>query len=209
MRKERTDAGVTAILHESAPVRYWDHDLGPDQIRLFSVDPDRLRETDGPEEFPGLRDLTPEPGRALDEEPFELTPDGTGVITGWWQWNPAGQSHAELVMIDVATGKRRVLLSVPEYNFESPRVSPDGRFIVCVREAQNTPARPTDVTLVVLDVDGSGASGESGRDLLPGLDRWPQEPAGRPIRMPSTSRPTTAAAGRCSASTWRPATWPA
>jgi len=180
LRKERADAGVTAILHESAPVRYWDHDLGPDQIRLFSVDPDRLRETDGPEEFSGLRDLTPEPGRALDEEPFEVTPDGTGVITGWWQWNPAGQSHAELVMIDVATGKRRVLLSVPEYNFESPRVSPDGRFIVCVRETQNTPARPADVTLVVLDVDGSGASGESGRDLLPGLDRWPREPAWSP-----------------------------
>jgi dipeptidyl aminopeptidase/acylaminoacyl peptidase len=180
LRKERTDAGVAAILHESAPVRYWDHDLGPDQVRLFSVDPDRLRDTDGAEEFPGLRDLTPEPGRALDEEPFELTPDGTGVITGWWQWDPAGQSHAELVTIDVATGKRRVLLSVPECNFESPRVSPDGRFIVCVRETQNTPARPADVTLVVLDVNGSGASGESGRDLLPGLDRWPQEPAWSP-----------------------------
>ena len=113
-------------------------------------------------------------------------------------------------MIDVATGKRRVLLSVPEYNFESPRVSPDGRFIVCLRETQNTPAEPADVTLVVLDVDGSGASGESGRDLLPGLDRWPQEPAWSPdSRMPSTSRPTTAAAGRCSASTWRPARSPA
>ena len=177
LRKERADAGVTAILHESAPVRYWDHDLGPDQIRLFCLDPDRLRDADGPEESSGLRDLTPEPGRALDEEAFELTPDGTAVVTGWWQWDPAGQSHAELAMIDVATGKRRVLLSRPEYNFESPRVSPDGRFIVCVRETQNTPARPADYTLVALDVDGPGASGESGRDLLPGLDRWPGEPA--------------------------------
>ena len=34
LRKERKDAGVTAILHDSAPVRYWDHDLGPDQPRL-------------------------------------------------------------------------------------------------------------------------------------------------------------------------------
>ena len=42
LRKERGEAGVTAILHESVPVRYWDHDLGPDQVRLFAVDPDLL-----------------------------------------------------------------------------------------------------------------------------------------------------------------------
>ena len=181
LRTERGDAGVTAILHESAPVRYWDHDLGPDQVRLFAVDPGQLSEAAGPgEECAGLRDLTPEPGRALDDEAFELTPDGTSVITGWQLWHPAGQSHAELVMIDVATGKRRVLLSAPEYSFSGPRVSPDGRFIVCPRETQGTPERPPDLTLVLLDVNGAGAAGEAGRDLLPGLDQWPAEPAWAP-----------------------------
>ena len=80
-------------------------------------------------------------------------------------------------MIDVATGKRQVLLSAPEYNFSGPRVSPDGRFIVCQRETQTTPERPPDLTLVLLGVNGAGAAGEAGRDLLPGLDRWPAEPA--------------------------------
>ncbi len=182
LRRERGDAGVTAILHESAPIRYWDHDLGPDQVRLFSVDPGQVREAAGngagpAGDFAGLRDLTPEPGRALDEEAFELTPDGTSVITGWQLWHPAGQSYAELVMIDVATGKRRVLLSAPEYDFSGPRVSPDGRFIVCQRETQTTPERPVDLTLVLLGVNGAGTAGEAGRDLLPGLDKWPTEPA--------------------------------
>ncbi len=222
LRKERDDAGITAILHESAPVRYWDHDLGPDQVRLFAVDPDHVQKTDigwaggdkepavadsgaggtgdgddDAAEFAGVRDLTPEPGRALDGVSFGLTPDGTSVLTGWWQWNPAGESHCELAMIDVATGKRRVLLSVPEFDFGSPRVSPDGRSIVCLREAHITAERPPDLTLVMLDTGdsdtgdsdtgdsgtgypgtgGSGAAGEPGRDLLPGLDRWPQEPA--------------------------------
>jgi dipeptidyl aminopeptidase/acylaminoacyl peptidase len=179
LRQERRDAGVTAILHESVPVRFWDHDLGPDQVRLFSLDPDRLREDNGarPEKSAGLRDLTPDPGRALDDEAFELTPDGTSVITGWQLWQPAGQSHAELVMIDVATGKRQVLLSAPEYNFSGPRVSPDGRFAVCHRETQTTPERPPDFTLVLLGVNGAAAAGGAGRDLLPGLDRWPAEPA--------------------------------
>ena len=35
-RQAREDAGVTAILHESVPVRYWDHDLGPAELRLFA-----------------------------------------------------------------------------------------------------------------------------------------------------------------------------
>jgi dipeptidyl aminopeptidase/acylaminoacyl peptidase len=182
LRKERRDAGVTAILHESAPIRYWDHDLGPDQVRLFALDPDQVREDAGagPEKLAGLRDLTPEPGRALDDEAFELTPDGTSVLTGWQLWHPAGQSYAELVTIDVATGKRRVLLSAPEYNFSGPRVSPDGRFIVCQRETQSTPERPPGLTLVLLGTNGAGAAGEAGRDLLPGLDRWPGEPAWSP-----------------------------
>ncbi len=47
LRKERGEAGVTAILHESAPVRFWDHDLGPDQVRLFSVDPDQFLDPAG------------------------------------------------------------------------------------------------------------------------------------------------------------------
>ncbi len=204
LRKERKDAGITAILHESAPVRFWDHDLGPDQLRLFAVDPDHVRETgigwaggdkelqvaeeagesqghEGAERAATtptrMRDLTPEPGRALDGQTFELTPDGTSVVTGWWQWDPAGESHCELVVIDLATGKRRVLLSVPEFDFSSPRVSPDGRFIACLRERHTTAERPMDLTLVMLGIDGSGSSGESGRDLLPGLDRWPQEAA--------------------------------
>src|SRR5215472_4071841 len=39
LRKERKDAGVTAILHETVPVRYWDYDLGPTDLRLFAVAP--------------------------------------------------------------------------------------------------------------------------------------------------------------------------
>jgi dipeptidyl aminopeptidase/acylaminoacyl peptidase len=175
-RGERNDAGITAILHESAPVRFWDHDLGPDQVRLFAVDTDQVPQGKAAE-FGRLRDLTPEPGRALDGQDFELTPDGTSLVTGWWQWNPAGESHSELVLIDVASGKRRVLLSVPEFDFSGPRVSPDGRFIACTRETHGTADRPTDITLVVLGFDGSAEPGEPGRDLVPGMDRWPQEPA--------------------------------
>src|SRR5215470_7170189 len=56
-RKARTDAGVSAILHEADFVRYWDHDLGPDCLRLLTAEP-------GPAE-PELAEPGPaEPGSA-------------------------------------------------------------------------------------------------------------------------------------------------
>ena len=36
--KARKDNKVSAILHTGYPVRYWDHDLGPDAPRLFAVE---------------------------------------------------------------------------------------------------------------------------------------------------------------------------
>jgi dipeptidyl aminopeptidase/acylaminoacyl peptidase len=95
-RQDRKDAGVTAILHETAPIRFWDHDLGPAQLRLYTL---------------GGQDLTPEPGRALDEEAFALTPDGTAVITGWRHRVSAADTHSVLARIDLATGERGTLLS--------------------------------------------------------------------------------------------------
>jgi dipeptidyl aminopeptidase/acylaminoacyl peptidase len=155
-RKQRKDAGVTAILHESAPVRYWDHDLGPAQLRLLAVDDQ-------------LTDLTPEPGRALDEQAFELAPDGASVITGWWYNDPAGDSYIELVQIDRATGDRRTLLSDKNTLFDNPKVSPDGRFIACTAETLHSAELPHDVTLMLIGPDGQS------RDLLPAFDRHPAE----------------------------------
>ncbi|UDM19645.1 S9 family peptidase [Clavibacter michiganensis] len=37
-RTTRSDLKVNAILHETYPVRYWDHDLGPDEPHLFALD---------------------------------------------------------------------------------------------------------------------------------------------------------------------------
>ena len=92
-RQAREDAGVTAILHESVPVRYWDHDLGPAELRLFalalgapSAVRDRVRGRRGGlpgDEAAAPRDLTPAPGRALDQQAFTVAPDGGTVVTSW------------------------------------------------------------------------------------------------------------------------------
>ena len=182
-RQARSDAGVTAILHEAAPVRYWDHDLGPGEPRLL------LAEVGDGQAEP--QDLTPGPGRALDEQHFELTPDGRLAVTGWAVWDDAGNRRIDLVAVDCTTGERRTLLSAPGFDFRDPRISPDGTSVLCTRETHETYDAPGDVTLLIVPLPGSGPAGGAGRAgtagsdsaaaagraglevLLAGLDRWP------------------------------------
>ncbi|HEY3880040.1 MAG TPA: hypothetical protein VGM12_15715, partial [Trebonia sp.] len=88
-RQARKDAGVTAILHETLPVRHWDRDLGPDDLRIFATvvagegdcgEVERSPaggKSDGVDNAP--RDLTPDAGRALIEQAVALSPDGMTV----------------------------------------------------------------------------------------------------------------------------------
>ncbi|WP_214111259.1 S9 family peptidase [Acrocarpospora catenulata] len=128
-RKAREEAGVTAIVHDGYPIRYWDHDLGPAQTRLFFAEPG----TDPAE----ARDLTPTPGRALDECSFAVTPDGATVVTTWRVPTREGHSRTELVAL--TGGERRVLAAQDGYDFGGPvRISPDGRYVACVRESHGS-----------------------------------------------------------------------
>jgi dipeptidyl aminopeptidase/acylaminoacyl peptidase len=173
-RKARKDAGVKAILHGGGQARYWDHDLGPDCLRLLSGAPPGEDEADPAEP----RDLTPDVGRALDEQSFALSPDGSAAVTGWQTCGPDGELRSEVAVIDVATGQRRVLLSAPGTDFHSPQVSPDGGLVLAVREQHDTYQRPGEVTLVVAALPGG--DGDEPRDLLPGWDRRPAESAWAP-----------------------------
>ena len=47
-RKARKENKVAAILHSGYPVRYWDADLGPEQPRLFAVEPGEQPEAGKP-----------------------------------------------------------------------------------------------------------------------------------------------------------------
>ncbi|MEV4160111.1 S9 family peptidase [Nonomuraea dietziae] len=127
-RKARKDAGISAILHEGYPVRYWDHDLGPGRTRLFAA---RL----GADRLEDVRDLTPDSGSHLDDHlDFALTPDGATVVTTWTVPLDAGRQRTEIVAIDVATGGRRTLFAAADHDFEGPlRISPDGARVACSR----------------------------------------------------------------------------
>ena len=169
-RKERKEKKVSAILHESVPVRFWDHDLGPDVPRLFAGS----LATDGDDAGIELTDLTPTPGRALVEGQYDVSPDGSTVATTWAVPERGGQRIA-MAIVDVATGERRVLLDDLESEYDSPRFSPDGSQLALVVEKRSTPTDPGDRRLAVVTVaDGTL------RDLSGDWDRWPGQPEWTP-----------------------------
>ena len=164
--KARRDAGVSAQLFERYPIRSWDHYLGPRQPRLFAAAPPAA---DDGRMAPG-RPLTPEPGRAVDEVDVAVTPDGGTVVCGWDTGEPRNP-RTRLVAIDVASGERRVLLDDPGSSVGRIACSPDGRLVVCERYRHGDPEHAADVSLWLVDLAGG-----EGRDLLAGVELWPQEP---------------------------------
>jgi dipeptidyl aminopeptidase/acylaminoacyl peptidase len=160
-RTARKEAKVGAILHSATPVRYWDHDLGPDEFRLHA-----LADLDA-----DPKELTPTPERALDEAGFTVTGDGSTVVTTWSVLDDPGYPRNRLVAIDTATGEQRVLLDEPNASFSEPAVSRDGRRVVCVRDQNTTYDDPPLVSLIVVEL----ASGEH-RELVADPDIWPNTP---------------------------------
>src|ERR1700690_2569405 len=170
-RKKREDAGVTAILHEGFPIRYWDHQLGPDQPRLFALPRGSQDAAPGQE----ARDLTPDAGQALAEQAAAVTPDGSAVVTGWWIREAGAERRSELVAVDLATGGRRTLIARDGVDFLAPVISPDGRAVVCVAATHAPTGEPEDQALWLVPLDGAPP-----RELTAGLDLWPGGPAWSP-----------------------------
>ncbi len=169
-RKARKDKKVTAILHDASPVRYWDHDLGPAQQHLFVSSAATSATADERAELP-LTDVTPQPGRALDEAAFALSDDGVFVVAEWTEAEGTGDARTDLVLIDVATGVRHTLATDPDHTFGAPSISPDGLTVACIRQRRSTATEPVDSRLWLLPIDGS-----PGHDPIPDLDLWPDAP---------------------------------
>ncbi|MCE0762986.1 S9 family peptidase [Pseudonocardia kujensis] len=156
-RKARSERRIAAILHDGYPVRFWDHDLGPDEARLLAARPGEP-----------WTDLTPAPGRALVDTTADIAPDGRTAVTGWNVSEGYGASRAVVVAFDTTTGERRTLLDDPDHDYGTPRVSPDGRTVAAIRTRRSTPERAPRMTLVLVPLAG-GAS----RGLAADWDRWP------------------------------------
>ena len=189
-RAQRTTKKVTAILHESYPVRFWDHDLGPAEPHLLALDltnlheaiihvgdaaDDAARDSSGPNQdalpypanLPRPRDLTPAPGRSADTAGQALTPDGHTMIASL-RVQEQRSGRFVIASIDVESGTITTLFDEERVDFEVPTVSRNGRRMAFVRADFSTPSGPADQELWVADIDGRNS-----RRIAEGWDRWP------------------------------------
>ena len=153
LREQRRDNKVSAILHTGYPVRHWDHDLGPEQPHLLDAD--------------GPRNLTPGPRAALQETTFDVSADGSFVVSSWHEPAPGAAIRSTLVRIDRATGARTTIADEPGADLDHPVLAPDGSAVAFTRETHSTPTTPPRITLCYLRF------GAELVQLTADWDRWP------------------------------------
>lgn len=154
VRERRKTAKVNAIIHTGYPVRYWDHDLGPEVPGL------QTGSSAG--EFTRLL-----AGAELREARMDLSTDGSFLVSTWQVPGPLARLRTQLVRIDTTTGARDVLADETDADFGLPSIAPDGTRVAYVREAHGDPDTPPQVTLHVKDM----AAGEE-TQLARDFDRW-------------------------------------
>ncbi|MFF3559263.1 alpha/beta fold hydrolase [Streptomyces sp. NPDC002574] len=169
LREARQKAKVSAILHESVPVRYWDHDLGPAVPHVFGV-PDAGAEPSVVVDC-GAR-------RIGDSGHIAVSPDGSLIAYTAAVGTLPDEIRDTVVVVDAATGKQLRVLEAPDTEFGAAAFTPDSRRLVCVRERRITWDSPGDVTLWLADATDDQ---DPGRDLLPAFEQWPGAPVVSPV----------------------------
>ena len=183
--------GRSAILHEEYPVRFWDHDLGPD------------RSACSPRTATGTCATSP----ATSAGRWTRKPPGTSRPTAA-PWSPPGRWPNRRVAAGHPGGDRRrdrraaqSLADDADHEYHSPRVSPDGTRVAVVVRRRSGPEDPGDSWLALVPL---------GRRPGPGPDRRLGPLAARRRGGRRTAprwwwRPTTTGARRCGGWTPRPA----
>jgi dipeptidyl aminopeptidase/acylaminoacyl peptidase len=163
-RSDRKGTKVTAIIHDGFPIRYWDHELGPDFPRLLAA-----RTDDGAPP----RDLAPDAGPALVDAKYSITPDGTVVVATWSVREAHGRTRSGLVTIDVGTGNRRTLVDEAGVDYIKPVVSPDGALVAAGRVVAGGFDTALTLTVCVHDLAGGPSrSYELIEELMPWEHVW-------------------------------------
>ncbi|TDU02840.1 dipeptidyl aminopeptidase/acylaminoacyl peptidase [Streptomyces sp. 846.5] len=161
LRKARKEAKVSAILHEEALVRCWDHDLGPALPHTFTL----------PEASAEAAPVDCGPLGRNGEAPA-LSPDGALLAHTLEISDDPDRIRSAVAVVDAATGKRLRLVSAADAQFGAPVFAADSRTVVCGRETLSTFEESYEVTLWSFDATDEQ---DQGHELLSDLDLWPTQ----------------------------------
>jgi dipeptidyl aminopeptidase/acylaminoacyl peptidase len=126
-RRERKEAKVKAHVTERGEFRFWDHwltDGREPHVMVCDVATGRCRDA-----LAGTGLALPpwDPSAAY----FDIAPDGRELaITADLAPEPRMMNQTDIVVVDLATRRKRVLTAATNTSDTHPRYSPDGRFLV-------------------------------------------------------------------------------
>ncbi|ANS78294.1 prolyl oligopeptidase family protein [imported], putative [Serinicoccus hydrothermalis] len=190
----RTKAKVDAILHTTYPIRFWDHDLGPERPQVFALDDgpapgvDAVPEDD-PDGQPGaalpgttdrarevhLRLLTGDLPAPLHEPSPQVAPDGSFMLVGLTVPQGRADLREGIVRVDLDGGGTRTLFDTAGQEAHAGPVSPDGSRAVVVVSEITSPTTAPHPRMHLMDT----ATGEL-TPLAHDWDRWAQPVAWTP-----------------------------
>ncbi len=158
--KARKEAGVGALLFERFPIRFWDHYLGPRDLRLFVA----ATPAAGDEKLADLHDLTGSSQEAMVEPGVDIADDGSFVVATWQRDTmPVSQ---DLILFE-ATGERRALTHGDAF-YSDPAIAPDRRSVACLRTRFGEPDTHEWATPWLVDVETG-----TGRHIGASFTEWP------------------------------------
>ncbi|MDP9806541.1 dipeptidyl aminopeptidase/acylaminoacyl peptidase [Trueperella bonasi] len=186
LAKKRADLGVSAILHEDFPVRYWDSDLGPTYPHLFVADTPDL------DDFAAVVPDEPEEELALPKSEIALRPirlpegklsdvhvsaDGTrALVTIGRTVKNSTEQVSSVYEIDVETGASREVAVAPRQHslvadytsYTAGPYSPDGSQVLVHASSGNMDGDPLRAWIEI-------AEGGERRRIPADFDDWPSE----------------------------------
>lgn len=142
-RKQRKEAGVSAILHEEYPVRFWDHDLGPDRPRLLTADLPGTNQTEANQTEANQSDANQTNGNQSDANLTDANQTGKDLTD-------AAGGDGELEFRDLTGHAGRALDHDSGWD-----IAPDGRTVVAAWTVAERGGSQR-VTLVAIDVETGG-----------------------------------------------------
>ena len=103
----------------------------------------------------------------MREADFDVSRDGSFVVTSWHDPAPGASIRGTLVHIDLATAQRTTIADDPDADLELPAISPDGTAVAFTRETHSTPDKAPRITLCHMRFS------EPFIELTGEWDRWP------------------------------------
>ena len=147
--KAHRDSKVKAHVVEHSAYRYWDHWLSDGRVLhvcTVDVDSGRIRDL-----FAGSRYelVRADPGAAS----YDISPDGRHIAFAFDVDEDKRFDHDhEIVELDIAKKRFRTVSRNAKLNHESPRYSPDGRWLaVLTQDQRKSPIAPHRLTLIDRD----------------------------------------------------------